>query len=374
MDETMGLAPLGRFRRGMSTPSAWLILGILLSMSVFVPTVASEPAAPTRLVDDTVIGIVDTGIRPTHEAFDTNQIMAWWDFLDAEPDVVPGAKWDASIEPYDDNGHGTAVASLAAGLATDPWAPSIACGGCALAIAKALDADGLGSIPTVVTAVKWLTQTVEADIIVLSLSARLLAVGPTLPAMTEMDTAIREARDAGALVIVSAGNGVANAALPGDPSWSHSPASSPDALVVSASSYEPSAMNAAKSGWFPEVSAAGISVRTAVADHDSAYRTWSGSSLATALVAGFAANLAAKSVADQDVWSPAYVEELMKRVALDTELPYAIEGNGFLGTSELERALEYASSGGVPPWNSDVNRMQDAAMHATRGLLQAAEI
>ncbi len=52
--------------------------------------------------ENQTIAVLDTGIWPKHPDFE-GKIVGWADFVNSNPD------------PYDDNGHGTMVASIAAG-------------------------------------------------------------------------------------------------------------------------------------------------------------------------------------------------------------------------------------------------------------------
>ena len=53
---------------------------------------------------DLTIAVIDTGIDPRHPDFAGGKVIAWQDFVNGR------------VQPYDDEGHGTHVASIAAGV------------------------------------------------------------------------------------------------------------------------------------------------------------------------------------------------------------------------------------------------------------------
>jgi serine protease AprX len=93
---------------------------------------------------------VDTGIFAGHEQFvaadGTSKVVGFKDFV------------GTSLTPYDDNGHGTHVASVAAGDDTgiDDFAPTYrgAAPGAQLYSAKVLDASGSGSSDDVIAGIE----------------------------------------------------------------------------------------------------------------------------------------------------------------------------------------------------------------------------
>src|SRR4051794_12894867 len=85
-----------------------------------------------------LIAVPDSGINAHHHAFDSGQVVAWWDFVkDGAPKA--GQSWDAKRAPYDDLAHGTGSAAMAAGRQVDKsQSPSVA-PGTRLAIGKVLN-------------------------------------------------------------------------------------------------------------------------------------------------------------------------------------------------------------------------------------------
>lgn len=136
--------------------------------------------------------LVDTGVDMLHPDLATVELAGWNDLVHRE------------ASPYDDGGHGTAMAGLLAGRGrVEGIAPGVS-----LLVVKALDADGTGSSTTVGAAIDFCVDPNRdgdlrdgADVISLSLGAQ------TTPFTT--NAAIQAARDAterGVFVVAAAGN------------------------------------------------------------------------------------------------------------------------------------------------------------------------
>ncbi|MFQ5918838.1 MAG: S8 family serine peptidase [Thermoplasmata archaeon] len=138
------------------------------------------------------ICLVDSGIDLLHPDLAPTRLTAWNDLVNREP------------LPYDDSGHGTAMAGLIVGQGNvQGLAP-----GTSLIVAKALRADGTGSSDTIGRAIRYCidpdgdgNRQDGADIISLSLGAQ------TTPFVTNAAAvAARNATEAGIFVVSSAGN------------------------------------------------------------------------------------------------------------------------------------------------------------------------
>ncbi len=141
------------------------------------------------------VGIVDTGINPDHKVFKDADIVKWKDFVKGRS------------KPYDDQGHGTAMASIIAAQEVIP-------GGATkvdLIIAKVLNSEGVSSDDRVGDGVWFCIDpngdgdySDGADIISMSLGGRTsyleLIIG------IKSQEAINEALDHGIIVIAAAGN------------------------------------------------------------------------------------------------------------------------------------------------------------------------
>ena len=132
--------------------------------------------------------IVDTGIDLSHPDLNDVNLAGWTDVI------------NQVSEPYDDEGHGTAMAGI---LVANGGLDGIS-KGVNLHIAKALSSDGSGDDQTVATAVDWCVQQ-GVDIISMSLggSAGLRFFGQSTD---ESENSVQAALDAGIYVIAAAGN------------------------------------------------------------------------------------------------------------------------------------------------------------------------
>ena len=95
--------------------------------------------------NDIVIAVLDTGIDTNHIDLDGGKVIAWYDAVNSQ------------TQPYDDNGHGTHVASIIAG--TGEGDPGIQVGfaqGAALVGVKVLSASGSGYTDDIVEGLQWI--------------------------------------------------------------------------------------------------------------------------------------------------------------------------------------------------------------------------
>jgi subtilisin family serine protease len=132
-----------------------------------------------------VVGIVDTGIDPSHPDLDHINITGWMDNVNSR------------AEPYDDQGHGTHIAGIIAAQGEiDGVAPDVK-----LVVVKAISSGGSGSDSDVADGIDYCVEK-GADVICLSLGgmARLLNIGDSTAAACE------DAIDAGVYVVAAAGN------------------------------------------------------------------------------------------------------------------------------------------------------------------------
>jgi len=115
---------------------------------------------PTYSQGDIVLTILDTGIDSLHMDLDGGKVIGWKDFVNVD-----------SLRPYDDNGHGTHCASIAAGSGdADPTYIGVA-PGAALVGVKVLNQYGSGSASTVIAGIDWVVANKAAyNIRVLSIS------------------------------------------------------------------------------------------------------------------------------------------------------------------------------------------------------------
>jgi serine protease AprX len=94
---------------------------------------------------DVVIAVVDTGIDAAHKDL-AGKVLAWKDLVNDQ------------AQPYDDHGHGTHVAGIAAGAGVANPAMRGVAPGAALVGVKVLAADGSAEVSRVVAGVEWVLE------------------------------------------------------------------------------------------------------------------------------------------------------------------------------------------------------------------------
>lgn len=135
-----------------------------------------------------VMCVVDSGIDMDHPDLQNINLAGWMD-------SVSGIE-----EPYDDEGHGTAMAGI---IVADGGLSGIS-RGVDLLVAKAIDDQGEGSDSTVSDSVDWCVQK-GADIISMSLGGS-QSFGSGFLTTDELERSVEDALDSGVFVIASAGN------------------------------------------------------------------------------------------------------------------------------------------------------------------------
>jgi subtilisin family serine protease len=235
------------------------------------------------------ICVIDTGIDPNHCDFPPGKIVAWADFVNSQS------------TPYDDNGHGTHVASIAAGVYTPKGvAPGASLMGC-----KVLTSAGSGSESTIISGIDWAVNN-GADIIILSLGG---AGGDGTSALAqESDWAV----DQGVVVVtVVGGEGACcTVGTPGDARKVITvTASDKSDALASFNSRGPTTDGRIK----PDIAAPGVSISAADAGTSCSDVAMSGSSMAAPHIAGVAAlMLDARGTA-----TPSQVKNCLGATAID---------------------------------------------------------
>ena len=258
----------------LDTATKWF--GVTKARSDFGVTGDRDGNASSYSKNDIVIAVIDTGIDGSHVDLAGGKVIEWQDFVNGKS------------TPYDDNGHGTHVASIAAGTGTGNNLYKGVAPGAALVGIKVLDSNGSGSMSTVTAGIDWAVQNKDVyGIKVINLS---LGTSTSSDGTDSTSLAVNGAVDSGIVVVVAAGNsGPARYTI-------GSPGAAEKAITVAAmadvgelgfnlasfSSRGPTADGRIK----PDIAAPGYNITAAKANSINGYVTYSGTSMATPFVAG----------------------------------------------------------------------------------------
>ncbi|MFW9911270.1 MAG: S8 family serine peptidase [Candidatus Thorarchaeota archaeon] len=203
-------------------PIEYHIVGQDLDYEHFTETLAvNEMWAGGYYGNGTTIAVLDSGAQGDHPDLQ-GQLIGFKDFIGLGTDMNPSD----GIDAYDDNGHGTAVASNAAGTGAASGGNFTGTApGANLLIIKVLDSDGSGDDSVLAQGIEFAVDQ-GADVISISLG------GPWTESQFIVEPsvlAITAAVDAGVPVVVAAGNS-------GPASFSiNSPGITQEAITVGAS-------------------------------------------------------------------------------------------------------------------------------------------
>tara|TARA_B100000579_G_scaffold435652_1_gene459469 strand:- start:4434 stop:6260 length:1827 start_codon:yes stop_codon:yes gene_type:complete len=305
------------------------------------------------------IAIIDTGIDPLHVGLNDMdddpltadpKVVAFYDALDGSGDDGSG-----ETEAYDDQGHGSHCAGIAAGtgaidegptsdgstpyrgVAPDAWLVGV----------KVLDGSGSGSFEEVMRGMEWtIDNKVKYNIRAASMSLG----GPWLFDLTqEQEERITQLANemvaAGIALMIAAGNDGAYGTI-------GTPGAAKDVITVGAtddskdlapySSKGPTYEGQIK----PNVAAIGSSVNSVLANTGNGYDEFSGTSMATPMVAGMAALLLQ---ANPDL-QPLMIRSILETTAEYRWLTHPVRPNNDYGwgfvlmDAALEEAIQYDAS------------------------------
>lgn len=230
---------------------------------------------------DTTICVIDTGIAP-HPDFE-DRIIGFADMVNGR------------TEPYDDQGHGTHCAGIAAGSGKSSDGKFVGVAPDAnLVGVKVLGADGSGSYSGIIKGIQWAVDNKDKfgiDVVSMSLGGYVMQSYKNDPVVQ----AVEAAHDAGLTMVIAAGNNGPSAGTIG------TPGNSPSAITVGAlddkgtvdrsddeiayfSSRGPSNIDKLEK---PDILAPGVDI-TAASHRGDGYVTMSGTSMATPFAAGVA--------------------------------------------------------------------------------------
>lgn len=225
---------------------------------------------------DNVIAILDTGIDINHVDLGSGKVIGWRD------EINPG-----TTVPYDDNGHGTHVSSIAAGLGKAIWDYRGVAYGSALVGVKVLNSNGIGTLSQVINGVQWCILNKNVfGIKVINMS---LIGGSNLALRLVVTAAVAN----GIVVVCAAGNSgpsLGTIGSPGDALAVITVGNMADVgqggyFLVNTSGRGPVNNGAIK----PDLVAPGFNITAAKAGTTNQYTTYSGTSMATPFVSGVVA-------------------------------------------------------------------------------------
>ncbi len=225
---------------------------------------------------DVVVAIIDTGIDATHVDLDGGKVIGW-------KDVINGR-----TAPYDDNGHGTHVASIVAGTGEGNSTYRGVAPGAALVGIKVLNSSGSGTTSGIISGIDWMIQ--NKSTYGIRIGNMSLGSSGSSDGTDSLSQAVNNAVSNGIIMVVAAGNsGPATYTI-------GSPAAAADAITVGAL-YDPG-----EKGWVlaefssrgptadgrikPDICTPGRNITAAKANSTNGYITYSGTSMATPFMAG----------------------------------------------------------------------------------------
>ncbi len=315
----------------------------------------------------TEVCIIDTGVDPNHEQLDSKGTIP---FIDYTP--------NHNVAAYDDNGHGTHVASIAVGDGTGgPNAPAHngVAPSAALSVAKVLDASGSGDDSLAVLGIQWCAARSSVDVISMSLGSDVPSDGQDAISLA-VDAAVQNQHK---VVVAAAGN---SGDVPGSLT---SPGSADDAITVGAaadwsgsqggpylapfSSRGPTADGRIK----PDITAPGVNISAADFSSTDGYVSYSGTSMATPFVAGTALLIMSK----QPSWSPAQVQADIEGTAHDVGAPGKDNewGAGLLdGYAAVAQAAGSSGTAPLPTYHRITGSVGNNGTYTTQFTLGAADL
>lgn len=268
---------------------------------------------------ETVIAVVDTGINWFHESLDDLDDNPATD----DPKVIANVSFVPGVPTgFDDHGHGTHVAGIAAGTGGISHVYMGVAPGAQLYAVKVLNASGIGYDSWVVAGIEWSVEN-DADVITMSIGGWGY---PYDPVSMASDAAV----DAGVVVTVAAGNS--------GPSYRSmdSPGLATKVITVGATTKGDTIATFSSRGpntydyrGDPDVVAPGVGIMSADAWNITGYIPMSGTSMATPHVAGGATLL----LQAFDGATPRLVASALMASAVDLGYDSYTQGTGRIDVS-----------------------------------------
>jgi serine protease len=212
---------------------------------------------------DASVCVIDTGVRYTHEDIAGPRWLGGTDLYNGDAD------------PWDDNGHGTHVAGIAAASINN--AKGIAgIGNVGIRAVKVLSAGGVGPLSTVASGVRWCADNAGPRVVI---NMSLGSESDSAP----LRDAVQYAYGGGALLAAATGNGgpCTNCV--------EYPAKYPEVIAVTCTTSSDTQCSYSSDGPESELAAPGDAIRSLYHTNNTAYAIGSGTSMAAPHVSGVAA-------------------------------------------------------------------------------------
>ena len=287
---------------------------------------------------------LDTGVHYGHEDIEDAATGENW-----RSGIGFTARFDTRLptDPMDDNGHGTAVASIAAArMGNGKGISGVANVG--LYAAKVLDSSNSGYPGDLAAGILWCLENAGPRVVLLmSLGvAQQLSVNgvlvPTEGIMKPVHEAIKYARSRGALPIAAAGNAGANCAS-GD--CVDFPARYPEVIAVACVDQQANVCPSSSLGPSLDIAAPGANIRTAYSTTSTRYRTLGGDVGMTSLAAPHVAGAAALIWSAHTSCSASSIETVLLAKAKDLGAS-GWDGTYGVGLLDAKAAYDASSCGG----------------------------
>lgn len=259
---------------GLGSATTWT--GVQAARSTYAVCGDRDGNRLTYSRDDVVIAILDTGIHAGHVDLDGGKVIGWFDAINGRTTA------------YDDQGHGTHVAGIAAGTGEGNNVDIGVAPGAALVGIKVLNRQGSGNTTQIINGINWMINNrATFNIRVGNMS---LGSSGSSDGTDSLSQAVNNAVNNGIIMVVAGGNSGPALRTTG------SPAAAANAITVGAlhapgdrgwalaafSSRGPTADNRTK----PNITAPGANINAPSHTSSTGYVSQSGTSMAAPSIAG----------------------------------------------------------------------------------------
>ncbi|MCF6409849.1 S8 family peptidase [Pseudalkalibacillus salsuginis] len=232
--------------------------------------VGAEEAWDVTLSDPSVkIAVIDTGVDYNHPDLD-GKVLQGYDFVDDDNDAI------------DENEHGTHVAGIAAANTDNGEGIAGMAPKASILPVRVLDADGSGTMDDVAQGIRYAADQ-GAQVINLSLGGKI--------GSKTLEAAVNYAWEQGSVVVAAAGN--ESTPLPSYPAYYE------NAIAVAATDENDAIAYFSNYGLWVDIAAPGVDIHSTIPN--GGYATYSGTSMASPLVAGVAGLLAAQGKSAEQI-------------------------------------------------------------------------